>query len=316
MALINVENLSVHFFTLRGVAKAVSNISFGIEKNDTLGLIGESGCGKTTTAMGLLRMVQEPGKIVSGKVNLDGKDLVTLSDEDMRLCRGKEIAIVWQQAQNCLNPVLTVGKQIVEMVLQHEDVSKETAWARARNQLNLVGINEDLIKCYPHEFSGGMKQRAIVAIATACNPKFIILDEPTTGLDVIVQRQVLTLINDLKKELALTALLISHDLAVIAETCEKVAVMYAGRIVEHGDAVSVFQNPLHPYSKALLASCPDLAGAKKRLTSIPGAPPGLIDAPPGCQFADRCEKTMEICRTTEPAVTEKNGTRVACHLIK
>lgn len=316
MSLINVEDLSVHFFTLKGVAKAVNHISFAIEKNETLGLIGESGCGKTTAAMGILRMVKKPGRIVNGKIYFEGLDIVGVSDEEMRMLRGKEISIVWQQAQNCLNPVMTIGKQIAEVILQHEDVSKETAWARARKQLNLVGINEDLIKNYPHQFSGGMKQRTIIAIATACSPKFLILDEPTTGLDVIVQRQVLTLINDLKQELELTAILISHDLSVIAETCDKVAVMYAGRIVEHGDAVSIYHHPLHPYSKALIASCPDLKGEKKRLKSIPGAPPSLIDSPPGCQYADRCDSVMEICRTREPEITKKNGTMVACYLIK
>ena len=315
MALLEVENLKLHFFTRQGAAKAVDGVSFNIEPNETFGLIGESGCGKTTTALAIIRLIKPPGRIVYGAIRFDNKDIVSASDEEMRLLRGKKIAIVRQEAQNALNPVMTIGKQIIEAILQHENVSKETAWTRARNQLDLVGINGNRVKAYPHEFSGGMKQRAMVAIATACNPKFLILDEPTTGLDVIVQRQLLELINNLKQKLNLTAILISHDLSVVAETCDKVAVMYAGKIVEQGDTVSMYQNPQHPYSQALIGAFPSLKGEKKKLKSIPGAPPRLILPPKGCRFEPRCDYAMEACKSEDPVAGEKDNHVVACHLI-
>jgi peptide/nickel transport system ATP-binding protein len=315
MPLLEVENLKLHFFTRQGAAKAVDGVSFNIESNETFGLIGESGCGKTTTALAIIRLIKPPGRIVDGSIYFDGRDIVPLSGEEMRLLRGQEIAIVRQEAQNALNPVMNIGKQIIEAILQHKNVSKATAWARARNQLDLVGINGNRVKSYPHEFSGGMKQRAMVAIATACNPKFLILDEPTTGLDVIVQRQLLELINNLKQELNLTAILISHDLSVVAETCDKVAVMYAGKIVEQGDTVSMYQNPQHPYSQALIGAFPSLKGEKKKLKSIPGAPPRLILPPKGCRFEPRCDYAMKKCKTIAPEVIENNGHLVACHLI-
>lgn len=316
MPLLEVENLKLHFFTRQGAAKAVDGVSFDIETNETFGLIGESGCGKTTTALAIIRLIKAPGRIVDGSIRFDRRELVSLSDDEMRPLRGKEIAIVRQEAQNALNPVMTIGRQIVEGILQHEQVSKEAAWARARKQLDLVGISGTRAKAYPHEFSGGMKQRAMVAIASACNPRFLILDEPTTGLDVIVQRQLLALINNLKKELSLTSVLISHDLSVVAETCDKVAVMYAGKIVEQGDIVTMYQNPLHPYSRALIGAFPSLKGEKKTLRSIPGAPPRLIAPPTGCRFEPRCEHAMEVCKTVDPEVLEKDGHLVACHLIE
>ena len=315
MPLLEVENLKLHFFTRQGAAKAVDGVSFNIELNETFGLIGESGCGKTTTALAIIRLIKPPGRIVNGSIYFDERDIVPLSEEEMRLLRGKKIAIVRQEAQNALNPVMNIGKQIIEAILQHEDVSKETAWARARNQLDLVGINGNRVKSYPHEFSGGMKQRAMVAIATACNPKFLILDEPTTGLDVIVQRQLLELINSLKQELNLTAILISHDLSVVAETCDKVAVMYAGKIVEQGDTVSMYQKPQHPYSQALIGAFPSLKGEKKKLKSIPGAPPRLILPPQGCRFEPRCDYAIEVCKSEDPVAREKDNHVVACHLI-
>jgi len=315
MSLLEVQNLKLHFFTRQGAAKAVDGVSFNIESNETFGLIGESGCGKTTTALAIIRLIKPPGRIVSGSIYFDKRDIVPLSEEEMRLLRGKKIAIVRQEAQNALNPVMNIGKQIIEAILQHEDVSKETAWTRARNQLDLVGINGNRVKSYPHEFSGGMKQRAMVAIATACNPKFLILDEPTTGLDVIVQRQLLELINSLKQELNLTAILISHDLSVVAETCDKVAVMYAGKIVEQGDTVSMYQKPQHPYSKALIGAFPSLKGEKKKLKSIPGAPPRLILPPKGCRFEPRCDYAIEVCKSEDPVAREKDNHVVACHLI-
>ena len=316
MALINVQDLKIHFFTFRGAAKAVDGVSFQIQKNQTLGLIGESGCGKTTTAMALMQFVKPPGKIINGKILFNGSNIAAMNDEEIRQLRGRDIAIVRQEAQNALNPVMTIGRQITELILEHEPVTKKAALARARNQLNLVGISDQRINSYPHEFSGGMKQRAMVAIATACNPQLLILDEPTTGLDVIVQRQILSMLNNLKEELHLTSVFISHDLSVVAETCDRVAVMYAGKLMEEADTVDLYQRPMHPYSQALIGAYPSLKGEKKKLMSIPGAPPRLIDPPQGCRFAPRCSHAMTICRKKEPEIKKKEGHRVACHLIK
>jgi peptide/nickel transport system ATP-binding protein len=316
MALVEVENLKIHFITRRGPAKAVDNVGFAIEGNKTLGLIGESGCGKTTTAMALMRFVKPPGKIVGGTVKFMGVDILEYSEEMMRKTRGNFISIVRQEAQNALNPVLTIGKQITEMIMEHQQVSSDMAVTRAKKQLNLVGISDKRINSYPHEFSGGMKQRAMVAIATACAPKVLILDEPTTGLDVIVQRQILVMLKMLREELGLTAVFISHDLSVIAETCDRVAVMYAGKIMEDSDTVSLYSNPLHPYSKALIGAYPSLKGERKKLKSIPGSPPSLINPSPGCRFAPRCELAQDICRKVEPPVNTIGDRKVACHMVK
>lgn len=315
MPLIDVQDLSVHFFTRRGAARAVDGVSFKIEKNQTLGLIGESGCGKTTTAMAIMQFVKPPGRIVAGKILFNGSDIVAMNHEQIRQLRGMEISIVRQEAQNALNPVMTIGRQIMELIQEHETVTKKAAQARVQNQLNLVGISDKRINSYPHEFSGGMKQRAMVAIATACNPKLLILDEPSTGLDVIVQRQILSMLNNLKKKLHLTSVFISHDLSVIAETCDRVAVMYAGKLMEEADTVDLYQRPMHPYSQALIGAYPSLKGEKQKLRSIPGAPPGLIDPPAGCRFGPRCSHAMQVCAGAEPEIREREGHRVACHLI-
>jgi oligopeptide/dipeptide ABC transporter ATP-binding protein len=316
VALVDVENLKIHFLTRKGTVKAVDGVSFSVRKNETLGLIGESGCGKTTIALSMIRLVKPPGRIVEGKIVFGGSDIVPMPRQEIRHLRGRDISIVRQEAQNALNPVMTIGKQIIEMILQHERVTKEEAAARARNQLDLVGISDQRMDSYPHEFSGGMKQRAMVAMATACNPKFLILDEPTTGLDVIVQRQLLSLIRDLKMKLHLTAVLITHDLAVIAETCDWVAVMYAGKIVEQADTASLYRHPMHPYSQGLIGAYPSLKGEKRALKSIPGAPPRLIDPPRGCRFQPRCPYATDVCEKEEPMVIEKEGHLIACHQIQ
>lgn len=317
MALLDVENLKIYYFTQEGPVKAVDDISFSVNEDETLGLIGESGCGKTTAVFAILRFVTPPGRIVGGKIVFEGRDIITLSNEEMRLLRGKGIAMVFQGAQSALNPVMTVGKQISEVILEHESITKEEAWEKAKKQLELVGIGSARAKNYPHEFSGGMKQRVMVAIATACNPGLLIMDEPVTGLDVIVQRQLLTLTNDLRAKMHLPIIFITHDLSVIAETCDRVAVMYAGKIVEQGNTVSLYKDPMHPYSKALINSYPSIKGEKRELKSIPGAPPRLIDPPSGCRFHPRCEYAMDICRTEEPPLENRNNGRlVACHLIK
>lgn len=316
MALLEVENLKIYYFTRAGAVKAVDDISFSVDKDETLGLIGESGCGKTTAVFAIMRFAAPPGRIVGGKIIFEGRDILTMSGEEVRLLRGQGIAMVFQAAQNALNPVMNVGDQITEVIREHERVTKAEAWERARKQLELVGISGDRAKSYPHEFSGGMKQRVGIAIATACNPRLLILDEPVTGLDVIVQRQLLNLVNDLREKFRLPIILITHDLSVIAETCSKVVVMYAGKIVEQADAISLYKNPAHPYSKLLIEAYPSIKGEKGKLISIPGAPPGLLNPPVGCYFQPRCPAAMDICREAEPTMVAKDGHIVACHLYK
>lgn len=316
MALLEVENLKIYYFTGAGAVKAVDDISFSVDKDETLGLIGESGCGKTTAVFAIMRFAAPPGRIVGGKIIFEDRDILTMSEEEVRILRGQGVAMVFQAAQNALNPVMTVGSQITEVILEHEKVTKEEAWERARKQLELVGIGADRAKGYPHEFSGGMKQRVGIAIATACNPRLLILDEPVTGLDVIVQRQLLNLVNDLREELRLPIILITHDLSVVAETSTKVAVMYAGKIVEQADAVSLYKNPAHPYSKLLIEAYPSIKGEKGKLISIPGAPPGLLNPPVGCYFHPRCPSAMDICQEVEPPMQTVDGRLVACHLYR
>lgn len=314
MALLEVKNLKISYFTRKGEVKAVDDVSFSIDKMETLGLIGESGCGKSTLVSALMRFVTPPGRIMQGQIVFDDKDILLLSDEEMRQLRGKRIGMVFQAAQNALNPVLTIGKQIAEEIMEHEKITRNDAWERARVALEHVGISSDRIKNYPHEFSGGMKQRVMIAIAMACNPDLLIMDEPVTGLDVIVQRQLLELLGKLREEVHLPIIMITHDLSVITETCDRVAVMYAGKIVEEASTVSLYKNAMHPYSKGLVSSYPSIKGEKKKLVSIPGSPPNLIEPPDGCKFHPRCARVMDICRETDPVLIEKNNHRIACHL--
>jgi len=315
MTLLELKGLKTHFLTRKGEVKAVDGVSFNVAQGEVFGLAGESGCGKTTTALSIMKLVPPPGRIVNGKIIFDGKDLVQTSEDEMRDIRWKKISIVFQGAMNALNPVLTVGKQIAEAILAHEDVTKDEAWKRAEYLLSLVGIGGERAKDYPHQFSGGMRQRVMIAMALACNPKLIIADEPVTALDVIVQRQVLTTIKDLQKKLNLSMILITHDLSVIAQTCDRVAIMYAGKIVEQADVTSIFQRPIHPYTKALIGSFPSIRGSKRSLMSIPGAPPNLLNPPTGCRFHPRCPCSTPICRKEEPMLIEaENGHLVACHL--
>jgi len=314
MALLKVENLKIYYFTRAGAVKAVDDVSFTVCENETLGLIGESGCGKTTTVFAIMKFVFPPGRIMGGRIIFEGRDILAIKQEEVRLLRGQGITMVFQAAQNALNPVMTVGDQITEVIDQHERVSKKVARERARKQLELVGLRGEMVNCYPHELSGGMKQRVGMAIATACNPRLLLLDEPVTGLDVIVQRQLLDLINDLREKLQLPIILITHDLSVVAHTCSKIAVMYAGKIVEQADVVSLYENPLHPYSRLLIESFPSIKGEKSNLEGIPGSPPSLLKPPVGCNFHPRCPFVMDICRNKEPGSMLKDGHLVACHL--
>ncbi|MEM2928117.1 MAG: ABC transporter ATP-binding protein [Nitrososphaerota archaeon] len=318
MPLLEVHGLKTYFETTKGYVKAVDNVSFSLEKGDAFGLAGESGCGKTTTGLSIIKLLPFNGKILDGKIIFDGIDLVEMPEEILRKnIRWKRISIVFQGAMNALNPVYTIGDQIIEAILTHEDISNEEAKERVIKLFELVGIDPSRINNYPFEFSGGMKQRAMIAMALACNPDIVITDEPTTALDVIVQAQVLKLLKKLKEELNLSFIMISHDLSVIAETCNKVAIMYAGKIIEMADVVRLFKNPSHPYSQGLMNSFPSLKGPRKKLISIPGSPPNLLFPPSGCRFHPRCQYVMEKCKEEEPLLIEiDKGHYAACHLLK
>ena len=314
--LLTVENLKMYYETMRGYVKAVDDVSFTVNRKESLGLAGESGCGKTSAALAILRLLPWNGKIIEGNITLAGENITKMNDKELRdKIRWKRISMVFQGAMNALHPTYTIGYQIAEPILKHEDVSKREALERAGKLLELVGIEPAKTKRYPYELSGGMKQRTIIAMALACNPDLIIADEPTTALDVIVQAQVLKVMEDLKHKLELSWILISHDLSIIAETCTKVAIMYAGKIVEYGDVVHIFKEPLHPYTEKLITAFPSVVGPKMELSSIHGFPPDLLEPPAGCRFNPRCPHVMEICRIEEPALIEVSKRHfVACHL--
>jgi len=314
--LLEIEGLKVYYFTSKGVVKAVDDIVLRVERGESLGLAGESGCGKSTFGFSLLRLVPPPGRIVGGRILFGGKNILEVDQETFRKeYRWKRISMVFQGAMNALNPVRRVGDQIVEAILAHdENASVEEAYKRAGDLLELVGIDRVRIKSYPHELSGGMKQRVVIAMALALSPELLIADEPTTALDVVVQAQIMNLLKDLKSKLKMSLILITHDLSIIAEVADKVAIMYAGKIVEWGTSEQIFLTPKHPYTAGLVASIPKLRGDKS-LYWIPGQPPDLINPPPGCRFYPRCAKRMEICKTEEPPMTEVEPDRyVACWL--
>ena len=318
MALLEVRDLKMYYKTLRGHVKAVDSVSFDIERGKALGIAGESGCGKTSMATAVLRLLPSNGKIHGGSINLDGVDIVKMDDEEFReSIRWKKISMVFQGAMNALNPVHRVGDQIVEAILAHEDVPHAEAVERAEGLLDMVGINPKRFKEYPHEFSGGMKQRVVIAMALACNPDVIIADEPTTALDVMVQSQVLKAMEDLRTRLNLSMMLITHDLSVIAQTCDDIAIMYAGKIVEYGNVIDVFGNPTHPYGMGLVKSFPNIKAERTRVRSLPGFPPNLLAPPEGCRFHPRCPLAEGICREEEPELTEigSNSHKVACHKV-
>jgi len=312
--LVKIEGLTTAFKTDDGVVTAVDGIDFEIPAGKTLGVVGESGCGKSVTAMSILRLIpQPPGEIVAGKVLYRGQDLRTLSDEEMRKIRGKKISMIFQEPMTSLNPVFTVGDQIGEAVRLHEGATPEQARARAIEMLTLVGIPapEERVDNYPHQLSGGMRQRVMIAMALACDPDLLIADEPTTALDVTIQAQILELIRRLQEERGMAVMLITHDLGVVAETCDEVLVMYAGKVVERASVHDIFERPQHPYTRGLLASIPtyDVTGlaARERLPAIPGTVPSLLDLPGGCRFRTRCELADEACAAAEPPLIEAGG---------
>jgi peptide/nickel transport system ATP-binding protein len=307
----------MYYKTLRGYVKAVDDVSFNIDRKEALGLAGESGCGKTSAALTLIKLLPDNSRILGGKITLCNEDLLNMSSKEVRKkIRWKRISMVFQGAMNALHPIYPIGHQIAEAILNHEDVSKKEAAERASKLLELVGIESEKASRYPHELSGGMKQRTVIAMALACNPDIVIADEPTTALDVIVQAQVLEVMKELRDRLDLSMLLISHDLSMIAETCHTVAVMYAGKIVEYGDVVPIYKEPLHPYTRKLIAAFPSVIGPKTELASIHGFPPDLLSPPPGCRFHPRCPHGMEICKEKDPPLIQvgKKQPLVACHL--
>lgn len=319
MTLLEVQNLKTYYHTLRGYVKAVDGASFKVEKSEAMGLAGESGCGKTTIALSLLRILPPGGRIIDGKIIFEEEDLVKKSEREMRdRIRWKKISLIFQGAMNALNPVYKIEEQIVEAILTHEKkVTKGDAIDRAKKLFELVGLDPSRIRNYPHEFSGGMRQRAMIAMALACNPKLLIADEPGTALDVIIQAQILKLLRELKDKLNLSMILITHDLSIIADTCQKCAIMYGGEIVEYGDVVTLFKKPLHPYTMGLISAFPNVKSEKTRMLAIPGAPPDLLNPPKGCKFHERCRYTMEICKKKEPTLWDVgSGHLVACYLIE
>ncbi len=317
MALLEVKNLQTYFFTDDGVSKAVDDVSYTVDPKETLGVVGESGCGKSVTALSIMRLIPDPpGKTVGGQILFEGRDLLKISEEEMRSIRGNKIGMIFQEPMTSLNPVFTVGNQIEESILLHEKVSKEEAKNRAIEMLKKVGIPapEQRYKEYPHQLSGGMRQRIMIAMALACNPSILIADEPTTALDVTVQAQILELIKSLQESLGMGVILITHDLGVIAETADKVAVMYASHIVEYSIADEIYYNPLHPYTVGLLGSIPKLNIESDRLMTIEGTVPVPTNYPPGCNYAARCPYATPLCISDEPLLIEhETGHWAACH---
>jgi peptide/nickel transport system ATP-binding protein len=301
MALLEVENLTVGYQTKSGYLQAVDRVSFSLEEGKSLGFVGESGCGKTTLGMALMRLLPRNASVRAGRILFEGENLLHKSEEEMRQIRWKKIAMIFQAAMNALNPVHRVEDQIAEAILAHnEDVSKDEAKSRVEGLFQLVGIPRDRLRDYPHQYSGGMKQRAIIAMALACRPKLIIADEPTTALDVIVQDQILEETKNLQKEFNISIIFISHDISIVADVCHDIGIMYAGQLVEFGAREEVFESPIHPYTKALLSSYPTLTGTRVHLKPIPGEAPNLIHPPSGCRFCDRCPGAQGSCRIGSP----------------
>ena len=322
-ALLEVENLGTWFYTRQGIVKAVDGVDFQVASGETLAIVGESGCGKSMTALSLMRLIPDPpGRIVSGEIRLAGRDLLKISEEEMRAVRGNEMSMIFQEPMTSLNPVMTIGKQIDEALVLHRNLDRKAALNRATEMLDLVRIPEPAQRAreYPHQLSGGMRQRAMIAMALACNPKVLIADEPTTALDVTIQAQILELIVELQREFSAAVILITHDLGVVAETAHRVIVMYAGRKVEEAEVGELFARPMHPYTVGLMASIPrldlmrgEVERTAERLQEIPGIVPPLFDLPAGCAFAPRCNRADDRCRRERPVYEEKRtGHWAAC----
>jgi oligopeptide/dipeptide ABC transporter ATP-binding protein len=315
--LLQVKNLKTHFFTDEGVALAVDGMDFTIFKGETLGIIGESGCGKSVSALSVLQLVASPpGKIVSGEIIFEGEDLLKKSPVEIQRIRGDRISMIFQEPMTSLNPVFTIGNQIMETILFHQPVSRKEALAKAIEMLRLVGMSDPgkRVRDYPHQLSGGMRQRAMIAMALACNPKLLIADEPTTALDVTVQAQILQLIREIRQEIGMAVMLITHDLGVIAEVADHVVVAYAGKAVESAAVREIFKNPLHPYTRALYDSIPQLTDTRgRRLEVISGMVPNPLEFPAGCRFHPRCRFAVDVCSRVEPPmITEAGGHQVRC----
>lgn len=309
---LDVKDLTIEYRTRKSIVQAVNGISFQVPRGTTLGLVGETGAGKTTTALGIMGLIPTPpGKVASGEIVFDGENLLAKDKNEMRSIRGKKISMIFQDPMTALNPIMSVGEQICEVIRLHEKISKHEAVAKAKEMLKMVGIPDERYNEYPHQFSGGMKQRVVIAIALACNPQLLIADEPTTALDVTIQAQVLQLMNNLKKELNTSMILITHDLGVVAETCENVAIMYAGEIVEVGTLEDIYNHGCHPYTKGLFGSIPDLDVEQDRLTPISGLMPDPSALPTGCNFAPRCPYRTDACEAAPIANYQISPTHCA-----
>ena len=310
--LLTVEDLTMHYMTRAGPVRAVDGVSFSVDRGQSLGLVGESGCGKSSIATSLLKLLPDNALLKSGKVVLDGVDLVPLSETEMREYRWDRISMVFQAAMNSLDPVYRVGDQIVEALEAHYRYERKDSIERVRDLYDLVGLNPEFMPRYPHEYSGGMKQRAIIAMALACEPDLVIADEPTTALDVIVQDRILREMKEVQRQLDMSMIYISHDMAVIAEVSNVVGVMYAGKIVEYGPTAEIYRNPIHPYTHALMSAFPSVKGEKRDLVTLPGEPPDLTDPPPGCRFSPRCAYATDECRVTAPPIVNRGEHWAAC----
>jgi oligopeptide/dipeptide ABC transporter ATP-binding protein len=317
MALLEVRDLAVEFTISTGVLRAVDGISFDVEAGEAVGLVGESGCGKTTTALAITRLLPENGRLAAGSVIFDGQELTTMKRGPFRRRRWTDVSIIFQGAMNALNPVKRVGDQVAEPILLHEEgVTRRQAWRRVGELFEMVGISRERRTEYPHQFSGGMRQRVMIAMALANRPRLVIGDEPTTALDVMVQAQILDLLERLRRELGLALILITHDLSVVAETCDRAIVMYAGRIAETGTVGQLHDRPLHPYTLRLMGSVPDIDGERKLPLGIPGQPPSLTSPPSGCRFHPRCDHAMAVCTEQQPTEQSFGAThRVYCHAV-
>ncbi|MCH8309174.1 MAG: ABC transporter ATP-binding protein [Chloroflexi bacterium] len=310
--ILSVHDLTMHYSTRAGTVKAVDGVSFSLQEGQSLGLVGESGCGKSSIAISLLKLLPDNARIIKGQIILGGVDLVPLSEDEMRPYRWNRISMVFQAAMNSLDPVYRVGEQIIEALEAHRYYTRDEALNRVEELFELVSLDPGFIKRYPHEYSGGMKQRAIIAMALACEPDVIIADEPTTALDVIVQDKILRELQEIQSRLNMSMIYISHDMAVIAEVSDVMGVMYAGKIVEFGATTDVFRNPIHPYSAALMSAFPSITGEKIKLLTLPGEPPDLTDPPSGCRFNPRCAYATDQCRVEEPPIVERDGHWAAC----